>query len=562
MGIRSVPVAMLLAALSMLASAQQPGSPVQPPKVQAAPSDRGIVSRPVEAAPEKEQAVQTPAPPGRTPDPSVRTPKLPSQYEPMALPPKFNSNDPPMITDSSELSRIKVQAPQWVQQFLAFPPPTELLHSLGVPLTQDIRDKALEAIRQVVAPRFLVDEMRTRMIPLSGWAVLYEDWRKHGGTDVFLIKYQKDAYTIEIAETHNHIIALVRYLENKRSDDYGGILKLVFDYSEILFVEHMKPVDRESMKLFKTNASPAFIYGYYTPKVVALTAGESGPSPAEGRVPDETSGSAGAAAVRFFSNGDFAAFMLLKPAYGAELKNPFEPRFELARAGKTEEVPFWEQQAAEKAPQLSVGEEIKRRQIEEWFGNYVYDAEGHKLTLDVPMQELENAFLELSREQKQAITKRKMIDEYYTSGTKAFQGKDYDSALRYWSRILSRDLDPENPRVAILLQMAIREKLRLQYGGRMDGPAKQDPNIAAALDAVSRQQTVLALKKEQEDQQEIKERAITNYRTRATNFLSEGNIAESLKEWNNLLEIDPGNPAALLFKDLCEQRLREKKRGK
>ena len=49
-----------------------------------------------------------------------------------------------------------------------------------------------------------------------------------------------------------------------------------------------------------------------------------------------------------------------------------------------------------------------------------------------------------------------------------------------------------------------------------------------------------------------------NFRTRALDFLCEGNYRDSLNEWNKLLNVDPGNASALIFKEICEQKLRER----
>ena len=91
MNTRSVLVIMIAAGFGSAVMAQQPGTPVRPATEQPATRGPGVVGKPVEAAPEKEEAVQTPAPPGQTPEPSVRTPRLPGQYKPMALPPKFST---------------------------------------------------------------------------------------------------------------------------------------------------------------------------------------------------------------------------------------------------------------------------------------------------------------------------------------------------------------------------------------------------------------------------------------------------------------------------------------
>ena len=486
----------------------------------------------------------------------VVAPSLPAEYAPMARPPFFNSNEPRMIPDVQELARLKVQTPQWATQFVSFPSPVELLRSLGK-ANADTRKRAQAAIEEVVVSQMLPEDTGAHLIPLSRWAVLYEDWRDHGGTDVFLSKFQQGRCVIEVCESANHVIVLVRDLDGKRAEDLVGMLKKAYDYTGMLFHEHLKPSSLKSMQVFRNSLSPAYVYGYYKSRLDELS-GEKGAEDlltSEG-LANENYSSAGASAVRFFTNGDFAAFMVLKPIYGADLKNPFEPRFQSAKPSRPDDVPFWEQEQADSGRAGST-DQVRHKQVEEYLGNYFYDEEGRKLSDRFPISELERAFLELTPEQKLAIVERKTVDEYYIKGMRAFASQDYSSALAFWTAIL--ELEPENPRAVILLQMAIRERTDRDYKGNAD-KIKEDRYITNAQDAIARQQTRLLLRKEQRKQEQSKELAVVNYRTRALNFYSEGNYADALKEWKLLLSIDPGNPTAIFFKDICERRLKATQR--
>jgi tetratricopeptide (TPR) repeat protein len=300
--------------------------------------------------------------------------------------------------------------------------------------------------------------------------------------------------------------------------------------------------------------NPPYIYGFYTPKIEALTGtGDVRDLMTSGGMPNESSASARASAVRFFCNGEFAGFMVLKPVFGGQLRNPFEPRFTRVVRQRPEEVPFWDKQVVATTP-AATAEFNKRRQIEEFLGNYFFDEEGSRLTEIISVADLEKAFLELSPEQKHAIVERKMVDELHTSGTRAFVARDYEGALKSWTRILG--IEQDNPRASILLLTAIRDFAKVRYNGDEERARKENKVVTEAFAAIARQQTLLALNQVSEEQQEARERAIVNYRTRALNYLSEGNFAESLKEWDKLLGIDPGNASALTFRDICERKIR------
>lgn len=487
---------------------------------------------------------------------SVGQSRIPGPYQPMTSGHRFNSNEPMMVPNGTELSRLKFQTPQWLAQFLSFPPPSEIEFRYGE-APADVRAKAGQAIRQALAGQYLPEKLDEHLIPMSGWAVLYEDWINHGGTDVFLTKFIQDHYVLQIAETHNHIIVLIRDLDNQRTEDFARMLKLTYKYADSLLNEQFKPVSTDALRLFRTNLSPPYVYGFYSPKMEVLSNRDSSSDlMTSGGLPNERSTSARASAVRFFCNGDFAGFMILKPLFGAEMRNPFDARFKKSAPDSAGEVPFWDRPQAVTPQQAGSEEQITRRQVEEYLGNYFYDQKGNKLSQRIPIKELERAFRELSREQQLEIVRRKMIDEFYTSGTESFAAGDIGAALGYWTNILK--FDPENPRAAILLQMGIRMRTQSNYDGSLERARYADERIAAALEAIEAQQTVLSLKREQKQQDQVRESAVVNFRTRALDFLSEGNYRDSLNEWNKLLNVDPGNASALIFKEICEQKLRER----
>ena len=485
---------------------------------------------------------------------------LPAVYAPQDSGARFNSNEPRIVLDEVELSRLTYTAPQWLQQMLSFPSDKQLLRYLGREPAAT-RERAMASIRQVISAAYLPQGLNERLIPLARWAVLYEDWRKHGGIDVFLSKFEANGFAIEVMESHNHIVLVARELQGNRSREFAGMQQLVQHYADVLLSESLKPATPESLKLFRSSLAPPFIYGYYTPKIDALTGDTSTVDlvTTAGGNPNESSTSARATAVRFFCNGEFAAFMLLKPIKTAELKNPFDPRFEPLNLGQADQIPFWEEQSPAARPDLPDAEELRRRQVREYLGNFFYDQDGNALTDRIPVQDLEREFSELSKEQKIDIARRKIIDENYASGMAAFAAGETTPALQAWTRILQ--FEPENARAAILLQVAMKQRAKVAYNGNTEVARRAEPSIQLAIDAITRQQTLLSLRQEQEGIELAKERAIQDFRTQAINFFSEGSYAESLTQWDRVLSIEPGNANALLFKDICETKIKQAARS-
>lgn len=490
-----------------------------------------------------------------TPSAETATDGLPAEYAPMAASPRFNSNDPSLVREYEQLTRLKVNAPRWVAQFLSFPSPSEIKNALGQPPAQ-VRQKALESIRQMLASRFLPEELSAHLIPLSSWAVLYEDWRDHGKTDVFLTRYSVDNYLVQVAETPNHIVVFVRDTNGKPAEERATALRQVYAYANLMLNEHLKPVSAESLEMFQANSIPFFLYGYYLPKLDVLT-GNTRKSDllTSNGLPNESSSSARASAVRFYTDGDFAAFLLPKPVLNGELLNPFEPRFEAHQESAPSSLPT---AATGSEKQVKGVEALAANQAQfanmaEYLGDHFCDPYWRQLNERVPLGDIEQTFRGLSYEQKLMILERLQSDEYYTSGTRAFLDKDYDSALIYWTRLVRQE--PENSRGALLLQLAIKYKTRDSFAGNLN-QARGDKLIAQGMDALFWQQKRLVARMEQKRQERVRNEAVDGFRARALEFMKEGNYSESLKQWERILDIEPGNATALFFKDICEGKLK------
>lgn len=477
---------------------------------------------------------------------------VPADYMPMISGPRFNSNEPAFVTDSDELSRLKFQAPKWLVQFLSFPAPTEVAKRLGRASIKE-RKNAASALAQIVSPRFLPEDFAVHLIPMVSWAVLYEDWKTHGGADVFITKFQKAHYVLQLAETPSHVIVLVRDLNSKRVEGFEAILKLAQDSAELLFTDSCEPASKRAAGTFQTSLTPRFVYGYFHPRIDPLSGSlQTGDLDATKALSGKDPATGGAGLVRFFSNGDFVAYMILKPLYGKPMPNPFALRFEPVRLQAPSEMPFWQEEAQSARDGVAPGE-MRRRQIVEYLGGRAYGADLANSLQSIPPSELEKFFFELSAEQKLAVLERKMIDDYYTSGVQAFASGDYESAMTFLNEAL--DFDPANPRAAVLLRAAMNKRVESMFGGKLEN-ARGDKPVASAIAALKRQNQLLGARQEEKVQEQVRERAIVNFRTRALDFFGQENYAESLKEWDNLLEIDPGNASALFFKDICEQKLK------
>jgi tetratricopeptide (TPR) repeat protein len=366
---------------------------------------------------------------------------------------------------------------------------------------------------------------------------LHEDWHRYGGIDIYLTKFSVSNLTVLVAESATHVIVVARDSTFNAKTDSASLRQAAYDYAKILLSSTFVPDVPEDLRTIRQGPSPAFLYGYYTTRLNKLT----------GRTDDqttltETSDSANALSVRFFTNGQMVAFMTLKAVDDPrELGNPFEPRFGLLR-DQGEGDPF-------ARPRV---EQPGERQLEEYLGLLMTPQEQRTFLELVPMESLEKSFLNLSREQQIAMVRLKMTDEYLAAGMKAFLDKKFDDAIQYWLRNLQ--LDPENPRVGLLLSLAVDRRIERTFGGDRNR-ARSDSAISQATKAIRDQQVLLKRREESREVVAARERAIVDHRTQALQAMSEGNLEDSLRHWDNILRLDPGNANAQVFRDLVQNRI-------
>lgn len=518
----------------------------------------------------------SPAPAAATaPKPADPAASLPAEFRPQTESPRFNSNIPPFVRDPDELTRLRAQLPAWLQQSLKFPGEGEITRFLGRD-SGGAREKAAADLREMLNPRLSPEGLEARLVPMARWAILYEDWRRGGGIDVFLCKFEGPAdVVIQVLETPNHVVAIYRDLKAKRVNDLAAIRGRAREHADALFSAPYTPKDADAMRVFRTGVSPDYVFGWYIPSLLELT-GTAGPAPASPEAAraeapgmrDEATTVAPPAAVRYFSSGEFTAFFALKSSRrSGELANPFDPRFEpVGESVVGLEKPFWMKGSLGAAPGQGAAagasaalpmdtESVQRRQAEDYLGSAMVDPEGRKVLESIVFTDLDDAFRGLSPEQQMAVVERKMIDDFRVAGMRAFAAQDYREALVNWTRLLN--LDPSDPRAAILLKLAVKRRIASPALG--DDPRKvaADDPISDARKAMDRQSAVLRRRQGDRDVAQVRDRALADLRSRALGFLSEGNYEASLREWDRFLIQDPGNPIGLFYQDVCRLRLKQ-----
>lgn len=479
---------------------------------------------------------------GLSPSAGWGFPELPEPFRPAEVPPRWNSNSPPLMDSPEEAVRARTVAPQWVRNFFSFPSPQEISDHLGQ--QYDIQQaRAAQSIRQVLAPRLVPDGLETHLIPMARWGQLYEDWRRYGGLDLFLTKFTVGTTTFLITESATHVIIVARDSSLAAATNRDDLSRYVFSFATNILGAATVPESAKDLRTLRSGTSPRFLTGHYLPRLLKLT----GMDDQNTTITDQAE-SANVQSVRFFTNGQMVAFKILKPVDDpTELENPFEPRFEpmRARAGDMES------RAVALAGSLRTSD--SGRQLEEYLGFLLTTEEQGKFLAKVPLEEVEKRFLALEREQKIAMVRQKMVEEYLRAGMRSFLLGRYEDAIQYWLRNI--ELDLENPRVAYLLRIAVDKQVESKHGGDRNR-AQADPPIFQAERFLQRHQQTLRKRQETLDIQAARERSIIDHRTRALQAMSEGNLRESFDQWSRILELDPGNPNAQVFRELVRSRMK------
>ena len=469
----------------------------------------------------------------------------------------FNDMAPPLVLDKTYIVTLKSVSPQWAVQQLEFPQDEEIEKYCGRASPEQISEFE-QWIARAIKQRFIPSDITRHLIPLRNWAILYRDWIDHGGSDTFVVQYHAGSYTVRISETPNYILVAIRDLDQGGRKSKEEHIQFVFDTSLKILTNDVLPKTVQDISKNREALSEATTSGFWAARVLQENANtKSADNISEpSDMPSDS--------VKFFTDGQFIVFQIFKYVWSKEMKNPFEPRFAIETITKIDES-LWDMVEREikenpdlKTPEKRIQfyENMKTRlvtkQIEEYLGPLLYDYEGTKLSSAIPISQIEKAFSDLNDIQKNHLLKQRKSDEFYVEGLKAFNEKRYDIAVGRWTEALS--IDPMNVRCALLVTLAtdfMKDKMQ-QTMGKIDF---ENPTLAKAISALMNHKQAILRYELSDREQTLKDREIAQHRVLAIDYYSKGMYEMAIKEWDEVLKIDPQNPQAALFKDLATKRL-------
>ncbi len=468
---------------------------------------------------------------------------------------------PAIIGDLDQEALIRMAVPQWAFQQLSWPKKQEIENHLGS-ATHEQRAEAAQWISQVLNREFILPEISDKLIPLRNWAVLYRDWIDHGGSDSFLVKYTMKRHVIQITETTNYVLIAVRNLDGIKTREKAEQMNLAFETARTLLAKSLQASEPNRLGVVADQSTGEVTVGFWAPETAPGKDAASRQSTTGSQLPSDS--------IKFCTDGDFVIFQLLKYIWGASLQNPFEPRF-AALVTIPSDTQTWQmiEEIIASNPELDTPrkriefwerfkDRIVMKESEEYLGPLLFDSQGNKITSSIPLRQLERAFMNLNADQREMLIQQRMVDENYIKGLNAFNENHYDEAIDRWVHVL--ELDPLNVRAAILLSIAVEYKKAFLAKIQREGPA-MDSVVVKALDTLARHQTAVQKERLEEKAQDKQSRKIASHRIRAMEFYTEGNYEKAIEQWDAVMQIDPGNPQASMFRKLAADQLaRERKK--
>ncbi|MBU3956568.1 tetratricopeptide repeat protein [bacterium] len=135
--------------------------------------------------------------------------------------------------------------------------------------------------------------------------------------------------------------------------------------------------------------------------------------------------------------------------------------------------------------------------------------------------------------------KKKMMSEYFNTGTKFYMNGRYAEAIKEWEKVL--EIDPSHKQSKSAIEKAKneqREKKKTETA--KDGDTKKNKPETAAKD---------------------KNILMTEYFNKGTALYMDGRYSEAIKEWKKVLKLDPSHEQSKIVIEKAKQKQREKKKS-
>lgn len=491
---------------------------------------------------------------------------------------QWGRSAPGLLTDSTYLNLLQIYAPEWMKQNLAYPSDLEQAIYEGT-CDYDQRIEFAAALREIFA-RPLPGELIDHAVVLRGWQVLYKNWDKNVGADAFVVRFSAGDIVYQISEIPSKVIVLARPLRPERV-----VAKDPVDFAlimaERLFKASILPPNAASVTSTQSASLAGAFEGRWPGRntlpeassvtdvsIAALGNGAAKPFPS-GLPPVDVAAQGRPAGVDFFAQGDLCAYLIDKELFQADVPHALTRRFQSVELNLSDDEVISRLEVEmvrnpslqDPGDRVAYYERLRRhlniRTAEEFLGPLLFDSEGNRLAVDrLDYQLLAASIEDLNADQRQILLRQRQVDWHYIQGLKAFESGNARLAIDHWARALTRD--PLNVRVALLLEIAAKDRLHREFNGSWEQARQRgDTQLASASQLlVTHNQRVVkaAIRQAEDDRLEDEVNAL---RIEALKLYQEGLYQASRDRWREILRLAPDDSTALLYANLMEMKMKE-----
>ncbi len=464
----------------------------------------------------------------------------------------YNRQVPKMLRADADVLFLKMKSPQWIVQQLEWPTDRETADKIGK-ATEFQKENFINWIKNILKREYIPNDLMNNVLPMADWAILFMDWKQKGGIDSFLVKYLIDGELIQITETPNFVIIVLRDTKDNNTVSPGKHRDYVIKFAERFLINEIVPKSKRDLRL-TLSKDEKITEGFWDPGIRATEKHITKYDAFDN--------------IKFCTDGNFVGFAIAKANWEGYINvDPYESRFERLSDYNLEVLLMSQlEDKIDKDPNITPEEKMRvydkiiskiiLKQAKEYFGPFAYDYNREKVYPDIPINILEDSFSRLSDAQKVALVEARTIDEHYLKGLKLFKEEKYDAATKEFYTVLS--IDPLHARAALWLEIA--SKYLNRPGTPRENLSIDDIPTNKAEEALLRHKEALKEEMTKREKQKELERKKDELRIRALELYAQDKFKESYELWEEMLKIDPTDTKVILFRDLAYKQYIEKKK--
>jgi len=248
---------------------------------------------------------------------------------------------------SSEAPIVSEQARAELQEVLE----PHQLFSLGWPSAEEIgrytcavpdrvRDDCVTYLEKALNPTVVPEDLASRLVPMKRWGRPNKHYVENGGSDVFIARFEKGGYRIQITENEYNVVVVASVEGDEAVEPDPAARKgFAYDMAKALLAPGALARDLSEMRVSEKGSTDRIRMGGWMPAINIVERRE-GSSVGTARIGPDTI----AVFVGYMTNGEFVRFEMLRSGSGPRLYgDPYRDRFSVRTETEDEKAPTVEE---------------------------------------------------------------------------------------------------------------------------------------------------------------------------------------------------------------------------